>query len=77
MRQKSRVTAGPYSYIRHPIYAGFMLALAGSAIGQTILRAIPLLLLSPYFVYAHVAEQFPVQYPEYKKRTHMMIPFIL
>lgn len=60
-----------------------MLALAGSAIGQTILWAIPLLLLSPYFVYSarreekRMAKQFPVQYPEYKKRTHMMIPFIL
>jgi protein-S-isoprenylcysteine O-methyltransferase Ste14 len=77
------VTGGPYAYTRHPIYAGFILAILGSAIGQTVLWAIPLFIVGPYFVYSArreerlMAEQFPLQYPGYRKRTKMLIPFIL
>ena len=77
------VSAGPYTYVRHPIYTGFLLALFGSAIGQSVLWALPLLIAGPYFVYSarreerQMAEQFPLQYPQYKKRTRMLIPFIL
>lgn len=77
------VTSGPYTYTRHPIYAGFILAILGSAIGQTVLWAIPLLIVGPYFIYSArreerlMAEHFPLQYPGYKKRTKMLIPFIL
>jgi len=76
------VTRGPYARIRHPIYAGLMLAIFGSAIGQSVLWAIPLLLLCPYFIHSArreetlMSEQFPVQYPEYRKRTKMLIPSI-
>jgi protein-S-isoprenylcysteine O-methyltransferase Ste14 len=77
------VTAGPYTYVRHPIYSGFLLAIFGSAIGQSVLWAIPLVVAGPYFVYSarreerQMAEQFPLKYPQYKKRTRMLIPFIL
>jgi protein-S-isoprenylcysteine O-methyltransferase Ste14 len=77
------VTAGPYAHVRHPIYTGILLAIFGSAIGQSVLWALPLLIAGPYFVYSarqeerRMAEQFPLQYPPYKKRTRMLIPFIL
>jgi protein-S-isoprenylcysteine O-methyltransferase Ste14 len=77
------VTSGPYASIRHPIYAGVILAILGSAIGQSVVWAIPLLFVSPYFVYSarreerRMAEQFPLQYPQYRKRTSMLIPFLL
>lgn len=77
------VMDGPYAYIRHPIYAGLILAMLGSAIGQNVLWAIPLIFAVPYFVYSSRQEeklltgQFPRQYPAYMKRTKMLIPFIL
>ncbi len=77
------ITGGPYAYIRHPIYAGILLAVLGSAIGQSVLWAIPLFIAGPYFVYSArreerwMAEQFPFEYSEYMKRTRMLIPFIL
>jgi protein-S-isoprenylcysteine O-methyltransferase Ste14 len=77
------VMDGPYAYIRHPIYAGLMLAMIGSAIGQSVLWVIPLLIGGPYFVYSARREEklmtghFPRQYPAYVRHTHMLIPFVL
>ena len=77
------VTSGPYTYVRHPIYTGILLTIFGAAIGQSVLWAVPLLIAGPYFVYSarreerQMAAQFPLQYPQYKKRTRMLIPFIL
>ena len=77
------VTAGPYAHVRHPIYTGILLAMFGSGIGQSVLWALPLLIAGPYFVYSarreerQMAVQFPLQYPQYKRRTRMLIPFIL
>jgi protein-S-isoprenylcysteine O-methyltransferase Ste14 len=77
------VMSGPYAYVRHPIYAGIILAILGSAIGISVLWVIPLFIAGPYFVYGArreerlMAEQFPLQYPGYIKRTKMLIPFIL
>lgn len=76
------ITSGPYARIRHPIYTGFMLLLLGSAIGQNVVWAIPLVLLGSYFVYsAHREERFmmtqlPQQYPAYMKRTWRFIPLV-
>jgi protein-S-isoprenylcysteine O-methyltransferase Ste14 len=77
------VTDGPYATIRHPIYAGIILAILGSAIGQSVLWAIPLFIVGPYFVYSAgreerlMTEQFPREHPAYMKRTDMLMPFIL
>lgn len=53
------------------------------AIGQSVLWAMPLPISLPYFAYSarreerQMAERFPLQYPAYRKRTNMLIPFIL
>ena len=77
------ITSGPYAYLRHPIYAGIILAMLGTTIGASVFWAIPFLLFSVYFVYAARREenimitQFPEQYPAYMRRTRMLLPFVL
>lgn len=76
------VTSGPYKYVRHPIYAGLLLAIYGTALVANLLWLIVLFLLACYFLYAAVVEErllvkeFPQAYPAYKKRTKMLIPYI-
>jgi protein-S-isoprenylcysteine O-methyltransferase Ste14 len=77
------VTTGPYAFVRHPIYSGILLALAGTvlAIGHWSIALFPLYLA--YFIYAAtmeertMKEQFPTQYPVYAQRTKMLLPFVL
>ena len=77
------VTSGPYAYVRHPIYTGMLIAMLGSAIGESPFWSLPLVLFGIYFVYSArreeklMMEQFPEQYPEYMSRTKMLVPFIL
>jgi len=77
------VTRGPYAFVRHPIYTGIILAMVGSAIGESIIWALPLVLFAPYFIYSArreeelMREQFPAQYPDYMRRTKMIVPFVL
>lgn len=81
--QPDLVTTGPYAYVRHPIYTGIILAMLGSAIGETLFWLIPLVFGSAYFIYSAKAEEknmvleFPGQYPAYQQRTKMLIPFLL
>jgi protein-S-isoprenylcysteine O-methyltransferase Ste14 len=85
MTQKAHpelVTNGPYAYVRHPIYTGIILALLGSAIGLSVLWAIPLLLIGGYFAYSAsreeqlLLERFPEEYSAYARRSKRLIPFL-
>jgi protein-S-isoprenylcysteine O-methyltransferase Ste14 len=77
------VTTGPYGWVRHPIYTGFLLAMFGSALVGGISWFIWLVFTSAYFTYSATTEermmeaQFPNIYPGYKQRTKMLIPFLL
>jgi protein-S-isoprenylcysteine O-methyltransferase Ste14 len=77
------VTSGPYAFVRHPIYAGIILAMLGSAIAETIFWLVPFLIAGAYFVYSArseeklMAEEFPDTYPAYRSRTKMLVPFLL
>jgi protein-S-isoprenylcysteine O-methyltransferase Ste14 len=77
------VTGGPYAHVRHPIYSGIILAMLGSAIGESLHWALPLVLFAPYFIHCArreeqlMCEQFPRQYPDYMRRTNMIVPFVL
>jgi protein-S-isoprenylcysteine O-methyltransferase Ste14 len=81
--QPELVTGGPYAFIRHPIYTGIILAMLGSAIGVSVIWAVLLVVFAPFFVYSArreeelMCEQFPGQYPEYMRRTNMIVPFVL
>ena len=77
------VTTGPYALVRHPLYSGLLLAMLGSAVGQSVLWLLPLLVYGPYFIRGArreeelLIEQFPDHYRAYKKRTKMLLPFVL
>jgi protein-S-isoprenylcysteine O-methyltransferase Ste14 len=77
------ITSGPYRLVRHPIYTGILLAL----LGNTLVFGARWLIFVLVFV-AIVArrvtheerlmmQQFPEQYPEYRKRTKAIIPFVV
>ena len=77
------VTSGPYRLIRHPIYSGLLLAMAGTALVDSLFALIVVALLIAYFYYAGTVEErnltaaFPDAYPQYQSRTKMLIPFVL
>ena len=77
------ITAGPYQFVRHPIYTGIALATVGSMLTSGLVWLVWLCISLPYFVYSALKEekrmlvQFPDTYPAYKKRSKMFIPFIL
>ncbi len=76
------VTSGPYRYVRHPMYAGGLIAAVGSAIVCGGAFVFLLVILGTLFLWRVGAEeklmtqQFPKEYPEYKKRTKALIPFV-
>ncbi len=77
------VTTGPYRYVRHPIYAGILLALLGTAFASDLYFLIAVGVLAVYFVYSAKVEEglmtsaFPTTYPDYRAKTKMLIPFVL
>jgi protein-S-isoprenylcysteine O-methyltransferase Ste14 len=76
------VTSGPYRWIRHPIYSGIILAAIGTAVALSPYWLLAVALGGGYFVYSatreetYMAELFPDAYPDYKRSTKMLIPFV-
>ncbi len=77
------VRTGPYHSIRHPIYSGIILAIVGTAVAVSVYWLIAVAVIGAYFIYSAVIEErnmartFPDAYPDYKRSTKMLIPFIL
>ena len=77
------ITTGPYARVRHPIYGGMLLAMLGSAMAQSVLWLLPLLVYGPTFISRardeerRLSEQFPEHYRAYAKRTRMLLPFVV
>ncbi len=74
---------GPYAIVRHPIYAGLALALAGTAIaiGEVgALLGVPLLLLAWHHKAAQeellMLQQFGDEYERYRREVKGLIPHI-
>jgi protein-S-isoprenylcysteine O-methyltransferase Ste14 len=76
------VSSGPYAYTRHPIYAGVIVALVGSALAMSLWWLVGSVVAFVYFLYAATREEktmiaeFPREYREYQRRTKMLIPFL-
>jgi protein-S-isoprenylcysteine O-methyltransferase Ste14 len=77
------VTSGPYRYIRHPIYTGVLAAMLATAVVSSTFWLMIFALAVIYFVYSAIAEEkimmglFPNDYPAYKRKTKMLIPFVI
>ena len=77
------VMSGPYYFVRHPMYAGTLTALLGSALVGGSFWIVSLLFISVLFAYRMQKEErmltaeFPAEYPAYKRRTRALIPFVL
>jgi len=77
------VTTGPYGKIRHPIYSGIILGMAGSAIAVSAYWLIAVAIVGAYFLVSAVVEErtmarlFPAAYPPYRRATKILIPYVL
>jgi protein-S-isoprenylcysteine O-methyltransferase Ste14 len=77
------VTSGPYQYIRHPIYSGVLLMMAGTAVGLIPTWWFAFAAAAAYFFYSArreeglMTERFPDAYPAYRARTRMFVPFVV
>ena len=76
------ITSGPDRYLRHPMCAGGLIACIGSAMVGGGAWIFLLVILGALFLWRVGAEdklmeqQFPNEYPDYKKRTKALIPFV-
>jgi protein-S-isoprenylcysteine O-methyltransferase Ste14 len=68
--------------VRHPIYAGILVAGVGTAVALSWRWLIAVVLAGVYFLYSatieerYMAERFPDDYPAYNRSTTMLAPFI-
>ena len=75
------VTSGPYAYVRHPIYTGLLLMMIGTALVYP-LAALPTLAILAYVLFSASREEqemqrrFPDSYPQYRRRTKRLVPFV-
>jgi protein-S-isoprenylcysteine O-methyltransferase len=78
------ITAGPYRYVRHPIYTGILLGLFGTLVlgggrtGDLIIFALSVISLhfKSRVEEGFMLKTFPQTYPEYRRRTKAIIPFV-
>lgn len=77
------VSTGPYSFLRHPIYAGMLFACLGSlfATFEAFWLYFLLIMGIVYVRRIHIEEgimmrTFPDAYPAYREKTNALIPFI-
>lgn len=75
------IRSGPYARMRHPIYSGVLLGVAGSALVVNQWRGVLafVLLLANYSVKASredkiLARAFPEDFPEHKKQAGFLLP---
>ena len=80
--QHELVTIGPYAYVRHPIYAGIMLAALGVALTGMLFGIGMFVIISIMFAWRISKEEqimldlFPSHYPAYQKHTKRLVPFV-
>jgi len=78
------IVAGPYAWVRHPIYTGLLLAFAGSALAGGEWRGVLAVVIASLALWRKLRleerwmqEQFGQQYQSYRQRVAALVPFIL
>lgn len=78
------IRTGPYAFVRHPIYTGFLLAIAGSAVtlgevrGAVVMVSAAAACLRKIRLEERVlGREFGGEYEAYRTRTKSLVPFIL
>jgi protein-S-isoprenylcysteine O-methyltransferase Ste14 len=78
------VTTGPYSAVRHPIYTGILLGMAGSTLVLGTVGSIGALVLAALVVAVRIRQeeglmvsQFGEAYEDYQKKTKSIVPWLL
>jgi protein-S-isoprenylcysteine O-methyltransferase Ste14 len=76
------VSTGPFAYVRHPIYAGVIAMLIGSALNvpgsyAEVLTAILSLIVLARREERAMSRLLPDVYPSYMERTKRFVPFVL
>lgn len=76
------ITAWPYSWVRHPVYAGLVIAIVGSALTWNSLLTLVLgvLLVAPLWFHTHYEEllfeqHFGDEFRTYRERVPRLVPF--
>jgi protein-S-isoprenylcysteine O-methyltransferase Ste14 len=76
------VTSGPYGLVRHPIYSGILVAGLGTAVALSWVWLAAVVLAGVYFIYSatveerYLTDQFPDEYPAYKRSSKMLVPYV-
>jgi protein-S-isoprenylcysteine O-methyltransferase Ste14 len=78
------VRSGPYAWLRHPIYAGVLLGVAGSAIvaGELTALLAVVVMLAAYLrkirmEEAVLQETFGPEYAAYRRKVKALVPFVV
>ena len=77
------IRTGPYAVVRHPIYAGFLLAILGTTIAIGEIRGLAATVsaligmkLKAQLEEEFMMEQFGEEYAQYKREVKGIIPFV-
>jgi len=77
------VRSGPYTFVRHPIYTGLVLAIVGTALTQITLAAIAGLVLATIGLMIKIrqeerllTEHFGATYESYQRNVRALIPYV-
>ena len=78
------ISGGPYRWVRHPIYSGLLLAIAGSAVVRGEWRGLLALVIAFAALWRKLkleerwlGEAFGEQYAAYRARVYALVPFVL
>lgn len=78
------IQRGPYRFVRHPMYTGFLLMVAGTAVNlgdASSLAALLICCLGTWWKLTReedmLTKHFPDSYRCYKSKTKALIPFVL
>jgi protein-S-isoprenylcysteine O-methyltransferase Ste14 len=78
------IRSGPYRFVRHPIYSGMLLAMAGTSVARGEWRgllAVLILFVTLWWKLQHeerwMGETFGDDYAKYRSEVSALIPFVI